>query len=136
MELLASAAGHLTGPDYQVQITSGNHSFLADEPLALQGADTGPDPYSLLLSALVSCTSITLKMYAGRKGWPLEDAEVECRLTRADAAARPEIERVIILKGDLNEEQKQRLLQIASACPVHKMLSSGNTIHSRLELPG
>ena len=136
MELLASAAGHLTGPDFQVQITSGNHSFLADEPFALQGADTGPDPYSLLLSALVSCTSITLKMYAGRKGWPLEDAEVECRLTRSDAAARPEIERVIILKGDLNEEQKQRLLQIASACPVHKMLSSGNTIHSRLELPG
>jgi putative redox protein len=131
MELLASASGHLTGPDYQVQITSGNHSFLADEPPAFQGADSGPDPYSLLLSALVSCTSITLKMYAARKEWPLEDAEVECRLTRADAAARPEIERLITLKGELNEEQKQRLLQIANACPVHKLLSAGMVITTR-----
>ena len=132
MELLASVAGQLTGPDYQVKITGGKHTFLADEPLSLQGADSGPDPYSLVLAGLVSCTAITLKMYASRKGWPLQNAEVECRLTKADAAARPEIERIIVLKGELSEEQRQRLLQIANACPVHKMLSGENTICNTL----
>jgi putative redox protein len=132
MEVLASASGMLTGPDYQVSLKSGNHQFLADEPLELQGADTGPDPYSLVLSGLVSCTAITLKMYAARKGWPLENAEVSCRLLKADVAARPEIERLISLKGDLSEEQRERLLQIANACPVHKMLTAENAIQSRM----
>jgi len=132
MEVLASASGSLTGPDYQVRIESGEHLFLADEPVHLQGADTGPDPYSLVLSGLVSCTVITLKMYASRKGWPLENAEVECRLIKADAASAPEIIRGISLKGELSEEQKQRLLQIASACPVHRMLSRENKVHSSL----
>ena len=132
MEVLASASGMLTGPDYQVRMESGKHRFLADEPEQFQGLDTGPDPYSLVLSGLVSCTAITLKMYAVRKGWPLENAEVECRLIKAEAASAPEIIRTISLKGELSEEQKQRLLQIASACPVHKMLSLGNAVHSSL----
>jgi putative redox protein len=132
MEVLASASGSLTGPDYQVRIESGKHLFLADEPDHLLGADTGPDPYSLVLSGLVSCTAITLKMYASRKGWPLENAEVSCRLIKTDAAARPEIDRLISLKGDLSEEQRERLLQIANACPVHKMLTAENAVQSRL----
>lgn len=132
MEVLASASGGLTGPDYQVEIESGKHHFLADEPADLQGADTGPDPYSLVLAGLVSCTAITLKMYASRKGWPLENAKVECMLIKPEASSPPEIIRTISLKGDLSEEQKQRLLQIATACPVHKMLSRENAVHSSL----
>ena len=130
MELLASAEGRLTGPDYQVSLKSGKHQFLADEPLELQGADTGPDPYSLVLAGLIACTSITLKMYASRKDWPLENVHVECRLIRSTSGASPEIERHIALQGNLDEEQKQRLLQIANACPVHKLLVAGVQIRT------
>ena len=133
MEILASASGSLTGPDYQVVLACGQHRLMADEPEHLQGGDTGPDPYSLVLAGLSACTVITLRMYASRKEWPLENAEVACRLVKANPGARPEIERSIVLHGHLSGEQKERLLQIANACPVHKMLSAENTISSRLD---
>lgn len=104
--------------------------MILDEPLHLQGGDTGPDPYSTVLSALIACTAITLKMYASRKGWPLENVDVQCRLLKTTSSAGLEIERIISLKGSLNEEQRLRLMQIANACPVHKLLSTGATIHS------
>ena len=133
VETLAAVSGKTAGPDHQVILRSGKHRFLADEPEQLHGGDTAPDPYSLLLAALISCTAITLKMYAARKGWPLDNAEVECRLLTSGSSALPEIERIIFLHGALSVEQKQRLLQIASACPVHKLLSSGISIHSCLK---
>jgi putative redox protein len=132
LEILANASGSTGKSGYQVPIDIGPHQLLSDEPEALGGDDAGPDPYSLVLSGLVACTAITLKMYAARKGWPLENAEVHCRLIKTDAAMRPEIERSILLKGSLDDEQKQRLLQIANACPVHKLLSAENSIRSNL----
>jgi putative redox protein len=132
MELLSSASGHLTGPDFQVSIRAGNHAFLSDEPVDFHGADTGPDPYSLLLSSLCSCTVITVKMYANRKEWLLENVEVTCELIRNEPGKLPEIYRRIRISGDLSEDQRQRLLQIANACPVHKLLSNTNFIISSL----
>jgi putative redox protein len=132
MELLATASGHLDGADFRTLVASGKHNLVIDEPISLLGGDTGPDPYSLVLSALVSCTAITLKMYAGRKNWPLENVHVSCKLMREETGLQPKIERSIQLIGNLDDEQKQRLLQIANACPIHKLLSAGSGIHSHL----
>jgi len=114
-----------------------SHQLVSDEPLSLGGLDIGPTPYDLLLASLGACTAITLRMYATRKGWPLEDVEVslshdrihaeDCADCEAETGMVDRIDRDIRIIGDLDREQRQRLLQIADACPVHKTLS--NEIH-------
>ncbi|MFB6457912.1 OsmC family protein [Chitinophaga sp. Hz27] len=111
---------------YQVSVDARSHRWLADEPENVGGGDTGPQPGELLLSSLGACTAITVKMYAARKGWPLEDVEVELNFNK-DLKPNPTttvIERNITLKGDLDEEQRKRLMQIADQCPIHKVLSN------------
>ena len=107
-------------------ISVGHHSFLSDEPIDVGGRDAGPNPFELLLAALGSCTSITVRMYADRKGWPLEDVQV--RLAFSDAG----IEEEVSLVGDLSEDQYRRLIEIAGRCPVHRTLSSPVPIQTRL----
>jgi putative redox protein len=116
--------------DYQVRLADGTHSWIADEPTSLGGGDTGPEPASLLLSSLGACTSITLKMYAKRKEWPLEGVHVE--LSMKSTAEGTNIDRRISLQGALSDEQRERLLQIANACPIHKVLSGAIRIDSGL----
>jgi putative redox protein len=106
------------------------HKWIADEPETLGGRDTGPAPASLLLSSLGACTSITLKMYAKRKDWPLEAVRVTLSLT--STAEGSVIDRQIVLGGALSEEQRERLLQIANACPVHKILTGAIRIDTGL----
>lgn len=101
------------------------HAWSADEPPETHGGNTGPTPTALLLSSLGACTAITLKMYAARKAWPLTDAQVVLQFNPAGppAAGHSNIQREVTLHGNLTAEQRERLLQVANACPIHKVLS-------------
>lgn len=127
---------------FALEIRSGNHRLSADEPIGLGGTDTGPSPYDLLLAALGSCTSITLRMYADRKGWLLQGVTVRLRHSKIHAKDCAEcetrvgkvdqIERQIELVGPLDEEQRRRLLEIANVCPVHRTLHAEVHVTSTL----
>jgi putative redox protein len=122
------------GGTFQQEITAGTHRFLADEPVAAGGLDSGPGPYDLLLAALGACTSMTLRLYADRKQLPLMRTQVRLRHSRIYAADCAEcetkegmldrIDRIISLEGELDAEQRKRLLEIADKCPVHRTLTS------------
>jgi putative redox protein len=127
---------------FRTEISNGRHTWVADEPIAVGGNDVGPNPYELLLSALGTCTSLTLFIYARTKGWPLERVTVTLEHDRVHAADCADcetkegridrIEAAIHLEGPLDESQKQRLLQIAEKCPVHKTLAGEIKLPVRL----
>ena len=109
------------------QIASGHHQLTADEPIARGGSDSGASPYELLLASLGACTSITLRMYAGRKEWELGKITVGLRYTASDDQ-KGHIDRRLSFSKPLTVEQTQRLLEIAGKTPVTKTLSDGVTI--------
>ena len=123
---------------FRTVLEARTHSFIADEPRALKGSDAGPTPYEYLLGAVASCTTITLRMYADRKGWPLESATVSVRQARAhepdceqcevEDVGISRIERRIELKGNLTAEQRERMIHIADRCPVKQTMQRGFTI--------
>lgn len=132
-----------TGPiGYTTEVRTGRHSFLADEPTSVGGADLGPSPYDLLVAALGTCTSMTLRMYADRKGWDLQEVRVHLQHSKehcqdCENADNPKskidtIERVLELEGDLDEKQRARLLEIADRCPVHRTLHSEIKVNTSL----
>jgi putative redox protein len=131
-----------TGVKLTQAIRAGRHRLQADEPATLGGNDAGPSPYDLLLAALGACTSMTLRLYANQKQWPLEGVEVRLRHDKIHAADCTEcetregridrIEREIRIIGGLDETQRQRLLEIANRCPVHRTLHSEVVIPTRL----
>lgn len=118
--------------NYQQQIIAGDHVVFADEPIDVGGDDTGPNPYELLLGALGSCKAITCTMYAQRKGWDLQGVEVDLTHSKDYAHDCEEcidkdikLDRIkvkIVFKGNLDDDQRQRLKEIAKRCPIHQTL--------------
>jgi uncharacterized OsmC-like protein/dienelactone hydrolase len=119
---------------YTQRITAGHHLLIADEPVSVGGSDAGPNPYDLLLAALGACTSMTLRMYADRKGLPLHRTTVrlrhdrvhakDCAQTEQDSGMLTRIRREIDIEGPLSDQERQRLVEIADRCPVHRTLSA------------
>lgn len=123
-DVIVASDGTKLGQD----ITIGGLRLRADEQVDKGGADTGPEPHELMLSALGACTSMTLRLYAERKGWPLRGVRVT--LTGGPADGKYAITRRIAMDGDLDAEQRQRLLEIADKCPVHRTLTGEVTVQT------
>jgi putative redox protein len=125
------------GQSYTQEISAGRHQWLGDEPDTSGGEDLGPSPYQLLLSSLGTCTSITLQMYAKRKGWPLNavEVQVEGRHLRGpkEGGTSYDISVAVSLEGPLTPEQRDRLLEIAGRCPVKRTLTGEIRIRPRLQ---
>jgi uncharacterized OsmC-like protein/alpha/beta superfamily hydrolase len=127
---------------YGQEISVRRHVLSSDEPVSVGGEDTGPTPYELLLASLGACTSMTLRMYADRKKWPLEGIRValehakihakDCAHCDTEKGRIDRIRRDIEVRGDLSDEQRERLLEIADRCPVHRTLTGEIDIASRL----
>lgn len=131
------------GKQLKTTLSAGKHELIGDEPEHVEGgSDAGPDPYDYLLMSLGSCTAMTVKLYARRKEWPLEDIFLELRHSKShrddcENCDKPEskidrIEKELILKGNLDEKQKARLLEISERCPVHRTLNGTIEIESSL----
>jgi putative redox protein len=113
---------------FQQMVKVGPHTLTGDEPTELGGEDGGPAPHEYLLTALGTCTSMTVKMYADRKGWKVDHVHVHLTMEKL-ADGGTVLRRTLELRGDLDDEKRARLLEIAGKCPVHKTLSG------KLELP-
>lgn len=112
---------------YQQAVTIGQHQLIADEPVSLGGDAAGPAPFELVMAGLGACTSATLRMYAERKGIALTRIAIALSHDKVDIDGTPRdrIQRTITLEGDLTDEQRQRLLDIAGKCPTHRILAHG-----------
>ena len=138
-------ATHIDRSRYRTTVEARTHVYDLDEPVDVGGTDAGPTPYEALLGALGACTVMTLRMYADRKGWPLERAKVrmrtarahepDCEVCEAEEVGPHDLERVIELEGPLTDEQRRRLLQVADRCPVKQTLERGIKVHSSQEGP-
>jgi uncharacterized OsmC-like protein len=130
------------GASYKTVISAGDQTWIADEPVSEGGEGAGPTPMQMLLGALGACAAITVRMYALRKGWPLEGVEIVVdheKFKKIDYPAYTgesdlvnELRQAIVFRGPLTEEQKLRLLEIAGKCPVHRVLTQPNFLLEEL----
>lgn len=125
------------GASLRQTLYAGSHVLVGDEPLALGGTDAGPNPFQYLQLALGTCTSMTIGLYAKRKGWPLDKVVVRVAFRHvlppeAEDGPVERFDREIALSGALDADQRERLLDIANKCPVHRTLSGRIEIETRL----
>jgi putative redox protein len=127
---IADDSGH---GGVQILVTAGPVRFTGDLTPADGGLDLGPNPHDLVAAGLAACTTQTLRLYAKRKAWPLGAVHVEVTWRRDPTALPADIfDRVITLGGDLDEAQRARLFEIAEQCPVHRMLTAGSKVVTRV----
>ena len=132
----------ITKDTYTTQVSTPDHIGLTDEPVELGGQNKGPTPYELLMGALASCTSITLRMYVNRKGWDVSRIRVRVNYSRdyqedcescTSANKKVDVfERIIDVEGNLDDAKKTRMLEIADKCPVHLALENKAKINTRM----
>ena len=132
---------HVPGTTYQTRIDTGDLALIADEPVDAGGDGLGPNPYEFLLAALGHCTVLTILLYARRKGWPVAGVSVSANHERVVVSEeiegeliRKKTERIvqeITLQGDLDEDQRVRLIEIAGKCPVHRTMTGDLEILER-----
>jgi putative redox protein len=118
-------------PHWTVQLRAGGHELVADEPPTNGGQDRGPSPFGLLLCGLAACTTMTLRMYAERKGWTLSELGVDVRYD-VDGDGHASIERVITVPAELPSEQRERLAEIAERTPVTIAVRAGTPINTSM----
>lgn len=133
-DLAEPIKGHIGKEHYKVDIIWRNGVLIADEPAVVGGKDLGPDPYTLLLSSLAACTLSTLRMYIDRKGWQFEEINISLNMYQnKEGELSTTIIRDIDFSNDVKEEQKERLLLIASKCPISKILKNKIEIQTILD---
>ena len=120
----------------QMEARTANSAFLIDEPVSVGGLGSGPNPYDLMSAALGACTAMTLRLYAERKGWPLERVQVSVLHHRASLEARDLFDRTIRVEGPLDAAQRAQLLAIAERCPVHRTLDRGSDVKTTITAAG
>lgn len=140
---MSTFAVAITKDELTTQLNTDGHMGLVDEPVEIGGLDKGPTPYDLLCGALASCTSITLRLYANRKEWEVSRIRVrvnhakeykkDCATCEDEPKKVDAFERIISIEGELTDEQRQRLLEIANRCPVHRTLEAEAEIDTRLD---
>ena len=130
LSAIADDSGH---GGLQILITAGPARFVGDLSLSQGGLDLGPNPHDLVAAGLAACTTQTLRLYAKRKSWALGAVHVEVTWRRDPTSQPADIfDRVLSFEGDLDEVQRQRLLEIAEQCPVHRMLTAGAKVETRV----
>jgi putative redox protein len=117
---------------YQVEARVGDAAFLVDEPIEAGGLGSGPNPYNLISAAVGACTTMTIRLYANRKGWPLTRVRTAVRHTRASLQTKDVFDLDIALEGTLDDAQRARLMEIAERCPVHLTLARGSDVRANL----
>jgi putative redox protein len=123
----ATGSTNSTAPAWRVDLRAGAHQLVADEPVAGGGGDAGPSPFGLMMSGLVACTAMTLRMYAEHKGWAVADIAVDVRYD-VDDEGNASIDRTITLPTDLPADQRDRLADIAERTPVTRAVRAGTPI--------
>lgn len=129
---MAFVTGILEQENYTTVLHGRQHHLISDEPEKLGGKDTGMSPTELLAASLTSCSCITMKMYANRKGWTLKQLKVDVQVTLDIKTGDCHIEKTVYIEGDISTDDKARLFKIAGACPVHKLLAKTAEITSTL----
>jgi putative redox protein len=122
---------------YRTEVRASGHTVVADEPVAVGGKDEGMNPNEFLLASLGTCTAMTLRMYADRKGWPVDNICVELTMdiVKGDEQQTTYIKRHIRIDGIIDDDQRQRMLQIADSCPLHRVMTNPIVITSNI-IPG